>query len=679
MLKRAKSPQRWRAHHCHYLASRYADALICSTYNDEEGISSAVLSSITGEHIAPFQRVRFEEALLKLPSKDRAPLTSKIVRHNAKFLCQLFGLLPQMQPVIEFLILLNANAGLLGLTASLIDDDIGVLERMLQQKALLDIEVIQGQLSVFKKYQMIDETTMDDPHGLLFPPSLVSLLVTRRLTSAVEFLAPILNRSAEAQFNLSQFGHVNTALLANYLTTITKGPTTGVNILLYGKAGTGKTELARTLAKTVNRCLLEVKSDPVFDNRYRSTHRTEMATTLRLAHLNLLQGLLAGGNDSLLLVDECEALFAQVDEQYSKERLMHTLEQNQVPAIWITNHVDLLEPSFIRRFKLVMEVPVPDEPFAYALCQQLLSPLRVSKDFRLALAAKTNITPAIVGNAVHVAMTLKVKGAKAETLLDEVIGTTLDACGEEGSLPKYQGELPFDNNMLNFKLAKDGTDTNNILKSINHAIEQALPVRVILSGPPGTGKTAWVHHLAESHGYELLHIKCSDVLSKYVGESEQNIARLFNEASKQQKLILIDEVDSLLSKRDRANALHEIQLVNELLSQLECNTVPVFAATNALANIDSAVMRRFDFKLVCDYLTIAQRQNLFRQTFGIKRLTNEEITTLSTLNQLTPGDFAILARRQRFEPKRDHRAIALALLSAENDRKQVQPRIGFIR
>jgi SpoVK/Ycf46/Vps4 family AAA+-type ATPase len=330
-----------------------------------------------------------------------------------------------------------------------------------------------------------------------------------------------------------------------------------------------------------------------------------------------------------------------------------------------------------------MEVPVPEESFAYAMSQQLLTSLKVSDEYRLLLAEKPNVTPAIVGNAVHVAMTLKLKGTKAEAILDEVIEATLEACGENAPLPKYQGELVFDDSLVNFKIVKEQATSNEqtaeILASINHAVEQAMPIRVMLSGPPGTGKTAWVHHLAETHGYELMHIKCSDVLSKYVGDSEQNVARLFREADKQQKLMLIDEVDSLLSKRESAHAQYEVQLVNELLSQLECNTMPVFAATNALASIDSAVMRRFDFKLECDYLTIEQRQALYRQVFGIKRLTHVEISTLNTLNQLTPGDFAILARRQRFEPKRDHRATALALLGAENSRKQGKPRIGFIR
>ncbi|MDH0450857.1 AAA family ATPase [Shewanella sp. GD04112] len=677
MLKRAKPSRQWRAHHCHYLACRYSEELILSVINDDENVTSSVLGALTGESVEPFMRVSLDEVLVKLQSKDRAPQNTEMVHHNALFLCQLFGLMPQMQSVVEFMIVMNANAGLKELTDSLVDADFGVLERMLQAKAKLDLEIILSQLAVFERYQLISDASLDDPSQLIMPTALVSILVKCKLTSAVDFLAPMLSKSPEAQFDLSQFAHVNTDLLAKYLTAITKAPIVGVNILLYGKAGTGKTELARTLAKTVKRSLLEVKSEQLIENRYRSNSSYGKATTLRLAHLNLLQGLLSGSEDSLLLVDECEALFLQADEQYSKERVMQALEQNRVPAIWITNHVDLLEPSFIRRFKLVMEVPVPDEPFAYAIQQQLLTSLKVSEDYRLLLAEKPNVTPAMVGNAAHVAMTLKLKGGKAESIVDEVIEATLEACGEETPPPKYQGELAFDSSMFSFK--HNGSSTTEVLASINHAVEHALPIRVMLSGPTGTGKTAWVHHLAQMHGYELMHIKCSDVLSKYVGDSEQNVARLFRQAHKQQKLMLIDEVDSLLSKRDSAHALYEVQLVNELLSQLECNTMPVFAATNALASIDSAVMRRFDVKLECDYLNSEQRQALYKQVFGVKRLTNQEISTLNTLNQLTPGDFAILARRQRFEPKRDHRATALVLLTAENNRKQGQPRIGFIR
>lgn len=82
-------------------------------------------------------------------------------------------------------------------------------------------------------------------------------------------------------------------------------------------------------------------------------------------------------------------------------------------------------------------------------------------------------------------MTLKLKGAKAEVLIDEVIDATLEACGEEAPPPKYQGELAFDSNMVNFKGSDDAASvtTDDMLASINHAVKQAMPIRVMLSGP----------------------------------------------------------------------------------------------------------------------------------------------------------------------------------------------------
>ncbi|PHY60385.1 ATPase, partial [Shewanella xiamenensis] len=189
MLKRAKSPRKWRANHCHFLASQFSEALIFAVITVDKAVPSSILGAITGEQIEPFLRLSLEDASLKLPSKDRAPLNTATVKHNAQFLGQLFGLMPQMQPVVEFLIVINANAGLRELTEFLIDDDFDVLERMLQAKTTLDLEVILSQLAVFERYQLIAEATLDAPYRLLFPSVLVSILVSQKLTSAVDFLA----------------------------------------------------------------------------------------------------------------------------------------------------------------------------------------------------------------------------------------------------------------------------------------------------------------------------------------------------------------------------------------------------------------------------------------------------------------------------------------------------------
>ena len=167
-------------------------------------------------------------------------------------------------------------------------------------------------------------------------------------------------------------------------------------------------------------------------------------------------------------------------------------------------------------------------------------------------------------------------------------------------------------------------------------------------------------------------------MSKYVGESEQQISALFQRACDEQAILLFDEVDSLLANRQQLHAHHEVQLVNELLAQLECNTQPLFAATNYADKLDHAVLRRFDIKLECTYLSVKQLHKVYKQTLGIRALTQSEASTLSQLKHITPGDMAIVARHMRFNPKTDHRKQALSLLVEENRRKQPKTPIGFI-
>ena len=123
---------------------------------------------------------------------------------------------------------------------------------------------------------------------------------------------------------------------------------------------------------------------------------------------------------------------------------------------------------------------------------------------------------------------------------------------------------------------------------------------------------------------------------------------------------------------------HERQVVNELLAQIECFTQPLFAATNFETLLDKAVLRRFDFKLECDYLTAEQVFMLYKRTLSVSKLTADETQQLRRLSRLTPGDFAVLSRRMQFQPKQQHRLSAISILAGENQRKHTNPTIGFV-
>lgn len=172
-------------------------------------------------------------------------------------------------------------------------------------------------------------------------------------------------------------------------------------------------------------------------------------------------------------------------------------------------------------------------------------------------------------------------------------------------------------------------------------------------GAPGTGKTALALHIADITGLPL-HIKrASDLIYKYVGESEKNIAKMFEEAETQGGILLLDEADSLLSDRSYAQRNWEITQGNEMLTQMETFSGIFICTTNLMDKLDAASLRRFDFKVKFDYLSPNQRWLLFQrecQRLGGQLPSNPENLAIfkqqvQRLTKLTPGDFAAVSRQ----------------------------------
>ena len=169
-----------------------------------------------------------------------------------------------------------------------------------------------------------------------------------------------------------------------------------------------------------------------------------------------------------------------------------------------------------------------------------------------------------------------------------------------------------------------------------------------LSGAPGTGKSAYAHYLAEKLELEPLEKRYSDLISSYLGESEQAIARTFEEAANSRSFLILDEVDSLLRDRSAARHSWEITQVNEMLTQMERHPYPFACTTNAPELLDPATARRFLFKVRFLPMTSDQVAAAFHRAFG---MTCPEIALRQ--DSLTPGDFAVVARRAEVFGERD--------------------------
>ena len=663
----------------HYLACEWSKRLLRYLPSvDTDVLSKNLATNLRGSSVTglPFYKNRNEIVNYKvcLTITDSKPKVTKTFLDNCHFIRTLMDLPGQSDSLVQFALLSQVNPWLRSLASSVhLQANQLSLNEILRDIAGVNDELFAHTTTRLNQYGFLPDADFLSYEFGEMPKGLVRKLLTEKITSREMLVEPLLHPSPQAMFGLHDFPHVNSALLARYLSAASQSRQSGISILLYGESGTGKTELSRTLAKHCGRTLYEIRSTALANKYADDEFNSRFPNKDRLRYLSMLHALLTNKSDAMLLIDECESLFESVDSQYSKEHLQRFIEQNDIPCIWITNYVHCLEPSFIRRFKLAIDVPSPSPEEIEQVTRSCYRGLGVSAAVRQKISRTENITPAIVGNAAHIAHTVGAKRNDAETVLTEVIEASLRATEQWQSNLSYEGELPFNANYLNIK------QPQQYLHDITYALKQNQPARTLISGPPGTGKTAFAHHLAESNGRKLLRVKCSDILSKWVGESEQKVAELFHRAHSEEQVILLDEVDSLLSSRESLTTHHELQLVNEFLTQMECFTQPLFAATNYAIKLDKAVLRRFDFKLDCQYLTSGQVLELYRQVTGVKRLTEAERQRLSTLVCLTPGDFAILVRRKKFHPESQIKEFAIDLLADENLHKQKQTPMGFIR
>ena len=147
--------------------------------------------------------------------------------------------------------------------------------------------------------------------------------------------------------------------------------------------------------------------------------------------------------------------------------------------------------------------------------------------------------------------------------------------------------------------------------------------------------------------------RASDLMSKWVGETEKNIAAMFQEAADADAILFLDEADSFLRDRTMARVEWEISKTNELLQRMERFDGIFICATNLFRQLDSAALRRFTFKLQFLALTPEQRWEMFLNETGL-RATDVVISPeqaedwqnkLIFIQELTPGDFATVKRQ----------------------------------
>jgi SpoVK/Ycf46/Vps4 family AAA+-type ATPase len=393
------------------------------------------------------------------------------------------------------------------------------------------------------------------------------------------------------------------------------------------------------------------------------------------------QNITNGGNGSLVLVDEADNLLNTQDswfmrgETQDKGWLNELLEKPGIRMIWITNSIDGIEGSVLRRFAYSLHFKPFNRRQRLHLWDNILRKNKCKglfnqKDIET-FAKKYAVNAGIIDLAVKKSLESN-QGSKAE--FRQAVDLALTA----HEILLNDGEKKINKDRVEKQFSLEGLNVRGDLKGILEQLkmfddylrkenqDKVMNMNLLFYGPPGTGKSELARYIANRLDREIICKRISDLQSKWVGEGEKNIKQAFLEAEQEEAILIIDEADSLLFSRDRAQRSWEISFTNEFLTQMERFRGILICTTNRMNDLDQASIRRFNHKIGFDYLTAAGNQifyDLFIKSLVNARLKNSTQEEIARIKNLTPGDFKVVRDRYSFYGSKeiDHKIIIDAL------------------
>ena len=515
---------------------------------------------------------------------------------------------------------------------------------------------------------LISEHNITDLADLMKVSEQLPPVLMREYLAPSDLMAVFTRPATKSSLTASDFAFVadDVAVLTTLLANAVAAHAAGVNILLYGPPGTGKTELAKVCAQAAALALYEVE--------YADRDGNSLSGRDRYRSLQISQVFLKASARVALLFDEVEDVFPPISADAAqlisrldagdapasasvngKAWVNQILETNPVPVIWVTNRIEQIDPAFRRRFQYHLELKSPPPGAREALVSRALQGIDVGAGFAAKLAERRGLTPAQIRTAVRFAGLAQAHDGSAssvEALIERQLGNADKALGQDSQRPAARRVVTaYDVALLN-------VESQFEIPRIVEALRRRGHGTLCFHGPPGSGKTALAEHIAQALGKPLLVRQASDLMSKFVGETEQNMAKMFEEAQTESAVLLLDEADSFLRSRQRAERSYEVTEVNEMLQGMERFAGLFICTTNLFDALDEAALRRFTFKIRFKPLRAAQREAMFvAEALGgdAAMLSAEQRQRLALLDQLAPGDFAAVKRQvdilgDAFEP-----------------------------
>lgn len=440
----------------------------------------------------------------------------------------------------------------------------------------------------------------------------------------------LLGKNQKSELSWKDFDHLNKErnITLNILTSAIENNTKGINILLYGAVGTGKTQFAKVIANKAKIDMYAVSAEFMDKEATRKDRLSDLASK---------QTVLSRVERICILFDEAEDVMNRGFTEFgnaSKAYLNTLIEETPVPIFWTTNNIYDVDPAFLRRMTYSIPFEKLTDEIRLNIWKRVIRKNKFKVDNKKLVEMNNNydIPPSLIANAVETTKMINGIQDDFEIFVENVAKVVTK---KKNVKKKKEFEMKdYDDKLVNTDLdIKDLTAKIKACGKLNFSL--------CLYGEPGTGKSLYARYLAKELGVEVILKRASDLISKYVGETEQNIADAFAEAKSKKAMLIFDEADSFLQNRNNAVRNWEVSQVNEMLTWMESHEYPFVCTTNLLDTLDEASLRRFTFKIEFDFMTKEQVNTAFEHFFGIK---NANVN----IKGLTAGDFAIVKKKADF-------------------------------
>ena len=405
------------------------------------------------------------------------------------------------------------------------------------------------------------------------------------------------------------------------------------NLILYfhGPYGVGKRDLALGICGRLNCPMLSL------DMGLLVTRESDLETTLRLAFRECLL------QQAALYLDHADVLLREDDKAKALvKKLAHVVAEYGWLTFLVGQKAWSPEGTFEGAVFQAVEFPVPDVPLREAAWEKALASLTPEPETAWAgpLARQFRLTPGQIRDAVALAKNRRAMGdGQGETTLTDLYAACRSQSNQKlGELavkvdPHYGWEdivLPEDKVDQLKEICNQVKHRYRVLGEwgFDRKLSHGKGLSVLFSGPPGTGKTMAAEVIGHELQLDLYKVDLSGVVSKYIGETEKNLSKIFQEAETSNAILFFDEADALFGKRTEVSDAHDRYANIEtsyLLQKMEEYVGVVILATNLRENMDEAFTRRIRFIVGFPFPDEASRLKIWKTHFPQEAPLSDEI------------------------------------------------------